>query len=204
MPNGYTLTMVAVEIKKGPSIAFLLALAISAVCSAQQTTTAAQEPPLTKVTSPDEVKKITSQIGDLIAPFTLQDIRNGFKDESALWSGKPEAGMLTNFSGRFVNGQQVGYFFVNRDSGLVETRTMTKARQGGGKISVEIGLERGSIIAMDFKLLPDKAGFQDIWNVKPTVSLTKRASSNSGDAIGFGAVQIRQGDTITRYELPLP
>jgi len=201
MPNGYALTEVVADMKKGPSIAVLLALAISAASLAQQTGTPAQEPPLTKITSPDEVKKITSRIADLIAPFTLQDIRTGFKDESALWSEKPQAGMLTNFSGRYVDGQQVGYSFANLDSGLVETRTMTKARPGGGKISVEIGLERGSITGMDFKVLPDKAGFQDIWNAQPTVSLSKRASSNAGDGIGFEIVQIRQGDTTTRYEL---
>jgi hypothetical protein len=57
-------------------------------------------------------------------------------------------------------------------------------------------------MTMQFKLLPDKAGFQDIWAAAPAVSLSKRASSNAGDGIGFEAVEMRQGGTTTRYELP--
>jgi hypothetical protein len=122
-----------------PYVALLLALGtISAVYSAQQTGTAAQESPKT-ITSPEEVKKIAAQIADLIAPFTLEGVRNGFKDELDLWSGKPQAGMLTNFSGRYVNGQQVGYFFVAQNSGLVETRTMTKAERAVEKFLSKLG-----------------------------------------------------------------
>ena len=163
-------------------ITFIVAFGISAVCSAQETHEAPQGQPLTKVTSPDDLKKLSSEIADLIAPFTLEDIRNGFKNEPSLSSYPP--GIV-----------------VKKGSGVRDTRTMTKARPAGGKVSVEVGLIDGNIEKAQFKLLPDKAGFQDIWNAKPVVVLSKRVASNASDGIGFEEVEIRRGDKTTQYEL---
>lgn len=160
-----------------------------------------QETPVTKITSSDDVTRITSQIADLIAPFTAEDVLNGLKNERGLWN-QPKRDGISNFNGRIVNGQQVGTFVVNTDSGTIETLTMTKARPAGGKVSVEVGLKNGNIEVISFKVLPDRAGFTDIWNAKPVVVLSKRLSSDTSNSIGFEHVEIRQGDATTQYELP--
>jgi hypothetical protein len=182
MSSTYALTMILAEMKKGPRIALLLALT-NGICAAQQTTTAAPEPLPKKIASQEEAKIVASQIADLIAPFTLDDLRNGFKNEPS----------LSNYPPGVV---------VKKGSGVQETRTMTKVRPAGGKVSVEVALMDGNIEEVAFKLLPAKAGFQDIWNAKPVVVLSKRVASNASNDIGFGRIEIRQGDTTTRYELP--
>jgi len=139
--------------------------------------------PATKLTSPDDLKQLASQIADLIAPFTLDDLRNGFKNEPSLSIYPP--GVV-----------------VKKSSGVRETRTMTKARPAGGKVSVEVGLIDGNIEAVQFTLLPDRAGFQDVWNAKPVVVLSKHRASNASYDIGFETLEIRQGDKTTHYDLP--
>lgn len=160
-----------------------------------------QEASFTKVTSSDDMKRIISQIADLITPFTTEDVRNGLKNEPDLWN-QPKGQGISDFNGRIVNGQQVGTFVVNTDSGTIETLTMTKARPADGKISVEVGLKNGNIEVISFKVLPDQAGFTDKWNAKPVVVLSKRLSSDTSNSIGFEHVEIRQGDATTQYELP--
>jgi hypothetical protein len=160
-----------------------------------------QRPPPTKITSPEDVKKITSQIAELIAPFTIEDIRNGFTNQPDLWN-QPKGGGLSNFNGRIVNGQQVGSFAVNTDTGTIVTLTMTKARQPSGKVSVEIGIKGGNIQGIQFKLLPEGGGFQAIWNAQPVVVLSKPITPTPSNGIGFEIVEIRQGDATTQYELP--
>jgi len=182
-------------------LAFILTLAPTWFCAAQQTN---PEPPKeaapTKVTAPEDVKKLLSQLADLIAPFTVEDAKNGFKNETDLWSQPKQAGMLTNFSGRIVNGQLIGDYVVDSGKGKIENLWMTKSRPNGGKISVEISLLDGNIEVIGFALLPEKVGWNDIWNAKPTVELSKRLSPSSD--LGFQILEIRQGDTATRYELP--
>jgi hypothetical protein len=46
----------------------ILALGIPIACVAQTSTTAT---PIARISSPEDLKKLTSQIADLIAPFTL-------------------------------------------------------------------------------------------------------------------------------------
>lgn len=162
-------------------ITFIVAFGISAVCSAQQTHATPQEQPVTKITSPDDLKKLSSEIADLIAPFTIEDIRNGFKNEPSL-SGSP-AGVV-----------------VKKGTGVQDSRMMMKPRPTGGRVSVEVELIDGNINAQ-FKLLPDGAGFQALWNAEPVVVLSKRVASDANDGIGFEEVEIRRGDKTTRYEL---
>jgi len=154
-----------------------------------------QETPPTKITSPDDVKRIIAQIADLITPFTIAGIRNGLKNEQDLWN-QSKGGFVTS------GNQQKGDFVVNTGGGTIETLTMTKARQAGGKVSVEVGLRNGNIEMIQFKLLPDNAGFQDIWNAQPVVVLSKRISTNASDGLGFERVEIREGNAMKQYELP--
>ena len=135
----------------------------------------------TLITSSDDMRRITSQIDDLIAPFTMKDVRDGFENEPYLWNQ--------------LKGVSVG-------AGTIVTLTMTKARQAGGKVSVEVGLRGRNIEVIWFKLLPDRAGFQDIWDARPVVVLSKRISSNASNDIGFEQIEIRQGDATIQYELP--
>ncbi len=168
--------------RKIACITFIVAFVISAVCSAQETHATPTEEPVTKITSPDDLKKISSEITDLIAPFTIEDIRNGFKNEPSL-SGDP-SGVV-----------------VKKGSGVQDSRMMMKPRPTGGRVSVEVELIDGNIKNVQFKLLPDRAGFQALWNAQPVVVLSKRVASDASDGIGFEEVEIRRGDKTTRYEL---
>jgi len=141
-----------------------------------------QGPQPTKVTSRDDLKKSAARIADLIAPFTIEDLRSGFKNDPPLSTRLP--------------GVE-----VRSGSGVLETRTMTKARPAGGTVSVEVALIDGIIEEVAFKHLPEQAGFQDIWNAKPVVVLNKRVALNTSDDIGFATVEIRQGDKTDQYEL---
>jgi hypothetical protein len=185
-------------------LALILALIPSWLSAAEQ---AKPDPPKevpAKVVAPEDMKKLLSQVGDLIAPFTVEDAKNGFKNETDLWnlwSQPKQAGMLTNFTSRTVKGQRIGDFVVD-DSGKpkIENLWVTKSRPDGGNISLEISLQDGNIEHISFALLPAKVGWSDIWGAKPTVELSKRLSPSSD--LGFQILEIRQGDIDTRYELP--
>ena len=159
-----------------------LAVVIPVACVAQ-TQEPPKLPPPIKITSLDDLKKLTSQISNLIAPFTLDDLRSGFKNEPSLSNSPPGV-------------------TIKKGSGAQEDRSMAKPRPTGGKISVDVLLLDGEITAVIFKHLPEGGGFQAMWNAKPVLILGKRATVNTNDDIGFSAVKILQGDQMTDYELP--
>lgn len=135
--------------------------------------------------SPDDMKRVTSEIAALIAPFTTEDVRNRLTNEPALWNQNQQNGVI-----------------VEPGTKTVQTLTMTKARPEGGKISVEVVVRDGNIETMQFKHLPENGGFMAIWNAQPVVILTKRTSNNAGNAIGFEHVELREGDAMKQYDLP--
>lgn len=167
------------------NVAFMLiflALGIPVACVAQTPEPPKQSPPI-KITSLDDLKKLTSQISDLIAPFTLDDLRNGFKNEPSL-SDNP-SGVV-----------------IKKGSGTQEDRFVRKPRPSGGNISVDVVLVDGEVTTVIFKHLPEGGGFQAIVNAKPVLILSKRTTVNTNDDIGFSVVEILQGDQTTDYELP--
>jgi hypothetical protein len=159
-----------------------LAVGIPVACVAQTQEPPKQSPPI-KITSLDDLKKLTSQISGLIAPFTLDDLRNGFKNEPSL--ADSPSGVV-----------------IKKGSGTREDRSVTKPRPSGGKISVDVLLLDGEITAVIFKHLPEGGGFQAMWDAKPVLILSKRTTVNTNDDIGFSVVKILQGDQTTDYELP--
>jgi hypothetical protein len=119
--------------------------------------------------------RVTSEIARLIAPFRLEEAREGFKGEFE------SSGMKSNFG-----------------VGAMSVQTITKPRPGGGKVSAEVAYKNGMIDSIAFKLLPGDAGFQVLWNTEPTVVLSQPISTG----IGFAHAVIRKdGGAATEVDL---